>query len=167
MIDFPFKAGQHLIEASAGTGKTYTLMQIILRLLIGQASHDGRAYDIREILVVTFTQAATQELNHRLSELLRDAALAFEQSESRDPMIQSCIDASANLRLDLNRIRRASLTLNEASVYTIHGFCSQVLRATISPSAFLPISRLKPTNLRTLYALPKTSSVFMCCHYHP
>ena len=42
-------------------------------------------------------------------------------------MIQSCIDASANLRLDLNRIRRASLTLNEASVYTIHGFCSQVL----------------------------------------
>ena len=127
MIDFPFKAGQHLIEASAGTGKTYTLMQIILRLLIGQASHDGRAYDIREILVVTFTQAATQELNHRLSELLRDAALAFEQSESRDPMIQSCIDASANLRLDLNRIRRASLTLNEASVYTIHGFCSQVL----------------------------------------
>ena len=127
MIDFPFKAGQHLIEASAGTGKTYTLMQIILRLLIGQASRDGRAYDIREILVVTFTQAATQELNHRLSELLRDAALAFEQSESRDPMIQSCIDASANLRLDLNRIRRASLTLNEASVYTIHGFCSQVL----------------------------------------
>ena len=67
--------GVTLIEASAGTGKTYTLCQIILRLIISEN------IPIDRILAITFTQAATEELNSRIRNLLRDS---LEQIESQN-----------------------------------------------------------------------------------
>ena len=75
MIDFPFKAGQHLIDQRRHRQNLHADADHTPAAYRAGFSH-GRAHDI-EILVVTFTQAATQELNHRLSELLRDAALAL------------------------------------------------------------------------------------------
>ena len=77
-------------------------------------------------------------------------------------MIQSCIDAlpiSVWISTEFVALPHAQQT----SVYTIHGFCSQVLASHNIAIGVPPISPLKPTNQRTLYALPKTSSVFMCC----
>ena len=124
----PLSPGQHLIEASAGTGKTYTLMQLILRLLLGQGSQQAQAFELSEILVVTFTQAATHELKQRVTELLRAAQVGFERGSSTDESIQACIDASSDVKRDLIRLRQAALSLDEAPIYTIHGFCSQILR---------------------------------------
>ncbi len=53
-----------LIEASAGTGKTYTIAALYLRLVLGHGT--SRCYTPDEILVVTFTDAATEELRNRI-----------------------------------------------------------------------------------------------------
>ncbi|MCC5863159.1 MAG: UvrD-helicase domain-containing protein, partial [Gammaproteobacteria bacterium] len=61
-------AGISLVEASAGTGKTFTLAGLYLRLLIEQQ------LDVREVLVMTFTRAATQELRERIRRRVAEAA---------------------------------------------------------------------------------------------
>ena len=60
--------GTHLIEASAGTGKTHTIASLYLRLLL------ERELNVNQILVVTFTNAATAELRGRIRGRLREAA---------------------------------------------------------------------------------------------
>jgi exodeoxyribonuclease V beta subunit len=71
-------AGTMLLEASAGTGKTYTIASLVLRLVAG----DGVApLDVREILVVTFTQAAATELRERVRARLRDAHQAAVRAQ--------------------------------------------------------------------------------------
>ena len=67
--------GIQLIEASAGTGKTYTITQLYIRLLVEEK------LDIENILVVTFTEAATAELRDRIRMKLREARTAFEKKE--------------------------------------------------------------------------------------
>ncbi len=75
--------GQRLIEASAGTGKTYTLARLYLRLLLGIGEGAFvRPLSAEEILVVTFTEAATNELRGRIREnihKLRIACLRHEE----------------------------------------------------------------------------------------
>ena len=73
--DFPLY-GSRLIEASAGTGKTYTIALLYVRLVLGHGAQNAyaRALSPPEILVVTFTDAATQELRDRIRVRLREAA---------------------------------------------------------------------------------------------
>ena len=75
--------GSRLIEASAGTGKTWTIAALYLRLVLGHGDHgtrEPRALLPAQILVMTFTRAATRELSSRIRERLIDAARLF-----RDP----------------------------------------------------------------------------------
>ena len=88
--------GHSLIEASAGTGKTYTISQLVLRLLL--ETHNGlkdRPLLIDEILVVTFTKAATQELKDRirsnLNEALSYAASCTDQQKGKPARYSSAI----------------------------------------------------------------------------
>ena len=69
--------GRHLIEASAGTGKTFNITRIYLRLII------ERGLAVEQILVMTFTNAATEELRGRLSETLRQAQQYWRSEETR------------------------------------------------------------------------------------
>jgi exodeoxyribonuclease V beta subunit len=122
--------GWRLIEASAGTGKTYTLELLYLRLLLGRTygleSTDftgdihrqahGSAFTIDQILVMTYTEAATQELRRRLNQRI-EAALA----QGQDP------DLGALTENDKVRLEQASLLLDQASIKTIHGWCAQML----------------------------------------
>ena len=66
-LTFPLH-GNRLIEASAGTGKTYTIAALYLRLVLGHGGDNGypRPLTPPDILVVTFTNAATEELRHRI-----------------------------------------------------------------------------------------------------
>ena len=69
-VSFPL-SGRRLIEASAGTGKTYSITSLYIRLLLGHGNANsgfGRALKVNEILVVTFTNAATAELRGRIRE---------------------------------------------------------------------------------------------------
>ena len=120
--------GIRLIEASAGTGKTWTLAALYLRLVLG---HGGQAPQLpAQILVVTFTRAATAELRERIRERLASAAAAFRGQQQADAFLQRLINeypdpdhrAAAARQLDL-----AAQWMDEAAVYTIHGWCQRML----------------------------------------
>ena len=131
-LHFPLH-GSALIEASAGTGKTFTIAALYLRLVLG---HGGPAAFQRpltppEILVVTFTEAATKELRDRIRARLAEAAQAFLQAGGElDPLLRA-------LRADYppsdwpacaQRLRLAAEWMDEAAVSTIHGWCNRMLR---------------------------------------
>ena len=95
-LAFPLR-GSQLIEASAGTGKTFTISALYLRLILGHGGVEsgfGRELLPPQILVVTFTDAATKELRERIRIRLAEAALFFrEEIELPDALI-------ADLRAD-------------------------------------------------------------------
>ena len=72
----------HLIEASAGTGKTYTITELYLRLLLDDTSTVRGLYTVQNILVVTFTRAATAELRSRIRMFILDAREYFIAARS-------------------------------------------------------------------------------------
>jgi exodeoxyribonuclease V beta subunit len=120
--------GLRLLEASAGTGKTFALAHLVLRL-VGEQGHP-----LPRLLVVTFTDAATAELRDRISQRLQEA-LANLEDPARDPpdavlatWLQERREASAP---ELSRLRgRLLLALEEldsADITTIHGFCRRTL----------------------------------------
>ncbi len=124
-------AGSHVIEASAGTGKTWTLAALVLRLVLG----DGRERPLhpREILVMSFTQAATRELVERIRERLAQAAAAFRAGDSpvADPVVQALRDARpgvAEREAAARLLLRAADAMDEAAVHTIDAWCQRVLR---------------------------------------
>ncbi|RFS18663.1 exodeoxyribonuclease V subunit beta [Chitinophaga silvatica] len=116
--------GSNLIEASAGTGKTYSIAILVLRLILEEK------LSIKEILMVTFTRAAVAELEDRIRRFLRMAYKASLGKDPKDPVIfelvLNAIDP-ANPQPIQQRLRDAVLLLDETSVLTIHGFCQQTL----------------------------------------
>ncbi|HQY70976.1 MAG TPA: exodeoxyribonuclease V subunit beta [Pseudomonadales bacterium] len=126
-------AGRCLIEASAGTGKTYTITSIVLRLLLGHAGADGPPVPprrVQEILIVTFTKAATEELRGRIRKRLRAAREAFETGAPppADTVIAALLAASEDRAEDSRRLRLAEMELDLASIFTIHGFANRMLK---------------------------------------
>ena len=110
-----------LIEASAGTGKTYALANLYLRYLL------ERACSPEQILVVTFTEAATQELRDRIRQRIRDLIRAFETGHSDDHLLADMLASSADPGADKIRLRMAERQMDLAEIHTIHGFCQRLL----------------------------------------
>ncbi|MFX1726087.1 exodeoxyribonuclease V subunit beta [Stenotrophomonas sp. AS1] len=144
--------GVRLIEASAGTGKTFTLATLFTRLVV------EKGWRIGQILAVTFTDAATQELRKRIRERLALAAQLVE----RVPTDQDTPDVALTrviLQRQLalgeetpaalaRRLQTAADEIDLASIFTIHGFCTRVLREhalesghTFDPPTLLPSER--------------------------
>ena len=123
VADASLDRGVTLIEASAGTGKTYTIAGLFLRLIVEEK------VQVREILVTTYTVAATAELRARIRELLRLALEAAHHGESRNALIQELLardyfqDPATGERLGV-----ALRAFDEAAIHTIHGFCERILR---------------------------------------
>ncbi|WP_299691153.1 exodeoxyribonuclease V subunit beta [Hydrocarboniphaga sp.] len=117
--------GLRLIEASAGTGKTWTLSGLYLRLVV------ERGIGVDKILAVTFTKAATAELRDRIRARLRQMLDHLEGSiEGRDSSDEFCEQLLARLddrALAARRLQAALRSVDEAAIYTIHGFCQRVL----------------------------------------
>ncbi len=116
--------GVNLIEASAGTGKTYAIAMLVLRFVVEQ----GIA--IEKLLVVTFTKAATEELKDRVRTRLVEAQLALNKpTEIIDPNIANWL-AGLNIAPELikQRLAMALLDIDRAGIFTIHGFCQRVLK---------------------------------------
>ena len=122
--------GRSVIEASAGTGKTWTIAALYLRLLLEM----GRS--ARQIVVATFTDAAASELRERLRARLLSAEAMARDADARVPTndaVAAWLDArwqgDARLRNDdLNRLRLAMAELDVAPVGTLHGLCARILR---------------------------------------
>ncbi len=114
----------NLIEASAGTGKTYSVAILVLRLIV------ENAVPVKEILMVTFTKAAVAELEERIRLFIRMANQAAEGQAIDDRNIQSIVEKAseqAGKERVLELLRNAVLFLDETSVLTIHSFCQQTL----------------------------------------
>lgn len=137
-LRFPLH-GERLIEASAGTGKTYTIAGLYLRLLLGhgplieegadagQPSAHERPLSVTEILVVTFTEAATAELRGRIRGRIHEARLAFMRGESKDVLLTQLLEEVEDHELAARRLLAAERQMDEAAVFTIHGFCQRML----------------------------------------
>ncbi|MGU5678903.1 exodeoxyribonuclease V subunit beta [Aeromonas allosaccharophila] len=151
-LRFPLH-GERLIEASAGTGKTYTIAGLYLRLLLGhgplieegadagQPSAHERPLSVTEILVVTFTEAATAELRGRIRGRIHEARLAFMRGkvvdEDKDPLLAELLKEVADHELAARRLLAAERQMDEAAVFTIHGFCQRMLKQNAFESGAL------------------------------
>ncbi len=150
---YPLDNGIRLIEASAGTGKTFSLAHIVLRLVT------EKKYLINQILVVSFTEATSSEIKSKIIERL---VLALKIVESDyDEVLDDDIDdvlkewVSLNLKTKDNRLLIASLILealeriDTADITTIHGFCSKTIRR----EAIVHGSKLNPKIEKDSYSL--------------
>lgn len=128
-MSFPLH-GARLIEASAGTGKTFTIAGLYLRFILGHGDPETRhatALTVDQILVVTFTEAATAELRDRIRARIHDARIAFSRGSSDDPVIGPLLKETGDHDTAARLLLNAERQMDEAAVYTIHGFCQRML----------------------------------------
>lgn len=124
-----------LIEASAGTGKTYTIGSLYLRLLLKAGENNfSRPLNVEEILVVTFTEMATEELKKKIRERITDAIdklTAFAESQDKSAFKNDEFLTALCHDLDIfeaiHRLKLAEQNMDLAAIYTIHGFCRRML----------------------------------------
>ena len=135
-IAAPLPTGTVLLEASAGTGKTWTIAALVTRYVA-----EGVAR-LEEMLIITFGRAATQELRARVREQLVEAEAALGSARAGRPLspdpvsgqpdpLLALITAAAPEELERRHLRiRAALThFDAATIATTHQFCHQVLRS--------------------------------------
>ncbi|MCF8004158.1 MAG: exodeoxyribonuclease V subunit beta [Chromatiaceae bacterium] len=138
LLRFPLH-GNRLIEASAGTGKTYTLALLYVRLVLGHGSNGcafARPLMPPEILVLTFTDAATKELRERIRLRLVEAAELFERAHENaaqrgedDALRALCASyVPEHWPQCARRLRQAAEWMDEAMIATIHGWCQRMLQ---------------------------------------
>lgn len=119
-----------LIEASAGTGKTRAITDLYLRLLLGRDT-GLQPLAVNEILTLTFTNAATAELRHRVRGRISEARRAFRGDagpEPDDEFLYALTSNSPDRDADRQRLDAAAGLLDEACIFTLHGFCAKVLQ---------------------------------------
>ncbi|MGA0996946.1 MAG: UvrD-helicase domain-containing protein [Vulcanococcus sp.] len=124
---FSLAPGIRLLEASAGTGKTFALAHLVLRLL----SEGRRPLEVEELLVVTFTDAAAAELRDRIARRLQEALVLLDRAnpEADEPLQQwrSALQADQVMAIK-GRLLLALERLDRADITTIHGFCRRTLQ---------------------------------------
>ena len=141
LLHLPLK-GSSLIEASAGTGKTWTLAALYVRLVLG---HGDSAFDAglepKQMLVLTFTRAATQELRERIRERLAQTADCLRQARAcqgkaltvfldsiKDPFLRELLASCPDLDQAYQRSLRAAQSMDQAAIFTINSFCQRMLK---------------------------------------
>src|SRR5574343_621676 len=131
---FPLR-GSHLIEASAGTGKTWTIAALYVRLVLGHG--DANTAPVRpllpqDVLVMTFTRAATRELSDRIRARLTEAAQVFRGLQpTNDAFLLRLMDdypAGEPREQAAWRLALAAQAMDDAAVYTIDAWCQRMLR---------------------------------------
>ncbi|MBP6862684.1 MAG: exodeoxyribonuclease V subunit beta [Neisseriaceae bacterium] len=118
--------GVNLVEASAGTGKTWSIAALYLRLVLQQR------LPVASILVVTYTRAATAELKSRLRARLNEALYYLEARLSDEQVDDFLVTLLGQLEepvaQQILRLKAAISQFDNAAIYTIHGFCQRVLK---------------------------------------
>ncbi|MDD5576945.1 MAG: UvrD-helicase domain-containing protein, partial [Acidithiobacillus sp.] len=151
--------GSRLIEASAGTGKTWTIAALYLRMILGHGS-EGERFPRpllpEDILVMTFTRAATQELKERIRDRLQTAARYFRGTEHPtrpDPFLEALLadhpDPVVRARA-AHQLALAADAMDDSAIFTIDAWCQRTLRehAFATGSDFRETLLLDETDLR-------------------
>lgn len=121
LLETSIEDGTTLIEASAGTGKTYSVAGLVVRLLL-----EGRVDGIGNILVMTFTNAATAELKERIRGSIQKAGkILHGDRDTGDEFLRSLCSRHASGGAAV--LRRALRDIDDLTVVTIHGFCRRML----------------------------------------
>ena len=120
------KRGVNLVEASAGTGKTYAIGMLVLRALV------ELRVPIKEILIVTFTKAATEELKARIRARLVEARDVLNggldsKAGKVDKTLSDWIATIQDTKDAVNLLQLALYDIDQAGIFTIHGFCQRML----------------------------------------
>lgn len=115
----------YLLEASAGTGKTFAIENIVVRLLL-----DDSSIDIKQILVVTFTRAATSDLKKRIRSNIEKALLSLKTKDPQSPdyLLKHIEQGDEEIDRARRSLELALYSFDQAQIFTIHGFCSRMLR---------------------------------------
>ncbi|MGM0462880.1 MAG: UvrD-helicase domain-containing protein, partial [Fibrobacterota bacterium] len=116
-------SGIRMVDASAGTGKTYSIALLVIRLIL------EKDMDIRSVLVVTFTRAATREIQGRIQDFLMELnACCDDPAQIEDSPLHACLSPDAEMRAQQQKkITEALLFIDEAPIHTIHAFCQKML----------------------------------------
>ncbi len=138
--------GSHIIEASAGTGKTWTVAALYIRLVLGHGREgpgDLQTLIPPQILVMTFTEAATAELRGRIRARLAEAAVFFQGTPQGDiqgdAFLESLRSAYDPVQWPVcaQRLDQAAQWMDDAAIFTIHGWSSRMLKHHAFDSASL------------------------------
>ena len=148
-LTFPLHCAR-LIEASAGTGKTYTIAALYLRLVLGHGRENAfcRPLTPPEILVVTFTNAATEELRDRIRSRLAEAAAYFRGQGMGDEYLQAlrCDYDAVQWPVCARMLDQAAQWMDESAIHTIHAWCQQMIRQHAFDSGGLFDLELAPSD---------------------
>ncbi len=156
--DFPLSAGFRVIEAGAGTGKTFNLVRLVLRLLAGHSrvqvdpANPKAGYRVepvapvepKKILLVTFTEAAAMEMRQRLQELLEEVVGLVGDSrpyeEVEDPDLRLKLEILQGAPRAAQAIQDALPQLGFMQISTIHTFCMRAYSEHAVPCGFPPLA---------------------------
>ncbi|CAL4324582.1 RecBCD enzyme subunit RecB [Buchnera aphidicola (Eriosoma lanigerum)] len=129
IFSFPFNKNT-LIEASAGTGKTFTIIILYLLLLLGIGSNNNfsKPLSVREILIVTFTKTATEELKRRIKQYIYKLKIACINNTTKTDSLKKIIKKITNFKKSIYLLEKAEYEIDLIEIYTIHGFCKKILK---------------------------------------
>ncbi|WP_226798852.1 UvrD-helicase domain-containing protein [Candidatus Annandia pinicola] len=125
-INVSFKKS-FLIESSAGTGKTFTIILFFLRLILG-LYHKNKPLEIEKILIVTFTEFAKQDIKKRIKKMIYELRISCISKNINHPTLGILIKNIVNFKKSIKILYLAELKIDKASIYTIHGFCYYILK---------------------------------------
>ncbi len=133
-------SGTNLLEASAGTGKTYTIAGLFLRLVL------EKSLRVDQILVVTYTVPATEELRDRIRKRLYDGVLLLngQLDPKDDELLLEVLEKFGNDKNALTRLHNALTGFDKSAIYTIHSFCQRMLLENAFESSALFDTELTP-----------------------
>jgi exodeoxyribonuclease V beta subunit len=136
----------NLIEASAGTGKTYSIALLALRLIV------EKGIPIEKILMVTFTRDAAAEMELRVRAFIREALLVARNNDTvEDPSIRSIIKKAKDKKVVIERLQDALAQFDKAAIFTIHGFCGRTLKEfAFESSQLFRSSTMEPDQYKLL-----------------
>ncbi|QCI21739.1 exodeoxyribonuclease V subunit beta [Buchnera aphidicola (Hyadaphis tataricae)] len=161
--------GINLIEASAGTGKTFTIVLLYLRLLLGlkRDKNVKKKLLINEILIVTFTNAAKEELHRRIKDGIHTLYLICKKNDQPNSLFNIFFKEIVNIEDAICTLDQAQKDIDNISIYTIHGFCQKILNLyafdfhpifkenIIEQEETLYLQAIQDFWRRTFYHLPK------------
>lgn len=133
--------GFNLVEASAGTGKTFAITTVVLRQILEQK------LGLDQIVAVTFTEAATAELRARVRKRLVEAMQVMRgerPADQVDPDLRVLLERQEDQKEAGRRLEQALRDVDLAPIFTIHGFCARMIADCAFETGLLPDVRLRP-----------------------
>ena len=119
IFDAPL-SGRSLVEAGAGTGKTYNIASLYVRVILEKQQLPA------SILVLTYTEAATAELKQRLRDRIKESIAVLLGGEAKDQFLDEVREKYSSTGIEI--LQKALYQFDEARISTIHGFCQRILK---------------------------------------